>query len=365
MTRRTACLFPALALLASFGCGKKGPILPPFVRVPQTVQDLSLSRVGNRALLSWTNPDAYIDGNPLQGLSEVEIWVVEEAGTAGTPPAKPAQDEIEDRGRLLLKVPAPKPASPGEKEPPPRRLSVSLEPDPGEMARNFLFFSLRARDGKKRPSEFSDPAVLEPGLALPTPAGIKAGVFEKHIEICWSPPAETADAGPSKIAGYNVYRSEGEGPPARLNSDPLAAPKFRDESFSFGKIYVYFVRSAGPGAPGGVESEDSGSIKVEPVDKFPPAAPQGLSTISGDGLVALSWEPAREADLAGYRVWRRAAGQTTPVLLKELSPAESSFSDAEVENNKQYVYSITAFDRAGNESGRSAEASGQARRPRD
>ena len=80
MTRRSAGILLSLALLAASGCGKKGPILAPLVRVPQTVQDLSLSRVGNRVILNWTNPEAYIDGNPLQGLSEIEIWVIGEAG---------------------------------------------------------------------------------------------------------------------------------------------------------------------------------------------------------------------------------------------------------------------------------------------
>jgi len=113
-----------------------------------------------------------------------------------------------------------------------------------------------------------------------------------------------------------------------------------------------------------IESEDSNPVKVEPADRFAPAAPQGLTTVSGEAFVALSWEPSQEPDLAGYRVWRRAAGEPEFVLVKELSPAESSFSDAAVESGQHYVYAVTAFDRAGNESGRSAEASGQARSPR-
>ena len=364
MTRRSAGILLSLALLAASGCGKKGPILAPLVRVPQTVQDLSLSRVGNRVILNWTNPEAYIDGNPLQGLSEIEIWVIGEAGPAGAPAGKPAEGDFEKKGRLLMKIPAAGPAPAAEKAPVPRQGAAVLEPDPGEMNVKFLFFSLRARDGKRRVSDFSDPAVLDPGPAPVPPRGLKAAVFEDHIELGWSPPGGPADAGASKIAGYNVYRSEGEGPPLRLNMTPLAAPGFQDGSFAFGKVYVYFVRSAGGVAPGAVESEDSESIKVEPVDKFPPAAPQGLTTITGEGFIALSWEPAKEPDLAGYRVWRREPGRTKPVLLKELSPAENSYSDTEVENRKQYVYAITAFDRAGNESGRSAEAAGLARRPR-
>ncbi len=111
MTSRAALLLLPLALVSS-GCGKKGPILPPLVRVPQPVQDVSLARVGNRVILGWSNPKAYIDGNPLQGLSEVEVWVIEEATAAGAPAAKPAKGDFEKTGRLVLKIPAAGPASP-------------------------------------------------------------------------------------------------------------------------------------------------------------------------------------------------------------------------------------------------------------
>ncbi len=127
------------------------------------------------------------------------------------------------------------------------------------------------------------------------------------------PPASRKPVLP-KIAGYNIYRSEGEGPPARLNKGPLTALEFRDGDFSFGRAYLYFVRSAAAEAPVAVESVDSEPVKVEPVDAFPPAAPRGLTSISGAGFIALSWEPAGEPDLAGYRVWRRAAGETAFVL---------------------------------------------------
>ncbi len=359
MTRRARFLLLPLAILAASACGKKGPILAPLLRVPQTLQDVSLSRVGNRVLLSWSNPESYIDGNPLLGLSEVEVWVVEGAGAAGAPAEKPAKGDVETKGRLAMKLPVGRPSPGAKDEPPVRRASAVLEPDPALMAQKSLFFSLRARDEKRRASEFSDPVVLESGTAPSPPGNVTVSVSEKSIDLAWAPPA-----GPGKIAGYNLYRSEGEEPPVRLNAGPLVPPRYKDENFHFGRVYVYFVRSAG-GTTGALESENSESVKVEPVDKFPPAAPRGLTTISGAGFIALSWEPSGEPDLAGYRVWRSGPGEPGPRLLKELSPAESSFSDTEVVNGRQYVYAITAFDRAGNESGRSVEAAAAARRPRD
>ncbi len=365
MMRRIALIPLFLAVLGSFGCGKKGPIVAPIVRVPQPVQDLSLSRIGNRVILSWTNPTAYINGDPLKGLSEVEVWTIEEAAAEGTAPARPGPRDFEKTGRLLVIIPGARPASAGGKDTTAERGSAVLETDAAALAQKFMFFSLRARDERKRPSEFCDPVDLAPAPTLLPPREVRAVVREKSIDLTWTPPEGVKDAASAKMAGYNLYRSEGDKAPVRINSAPLEALEFRDEKFTFGKVYAYFLRSASVTAPGTIESENSESVRVEPADKFPPAAPQGLTVIAGEGFLALSWEPSPEADLAGYRVWRREPGRTELTLLKELPPAESSYSDTEVENNRQYIYAITAFDQAGNESARSAEAAGLARRPRD
>lgn len=371
MTRRTAAALLALGLLASARCGKKGPIVAPLVRIPQAVQDLGASRVGNRVILSWTNPTATIDGNPLARVSEVEVWVVEQpkTGTAPTtgaaPAAKSVKTDFEKKGRLLLKIPEDRLASLAGKDAAKPRLALDLEPGADELAQKSLSYSLRVRDEKKRRSEFSELAVIEAAVALPSPREVTAQVFEDRIELRWKPAAAPGDSAGPGIGGYNVYRAEGESPPIRMNAEPVRASAYRDEKFSFGKVYGYFVRSASVAAPATVESEDSEKVTVDAVDSFAPAAPQGLTIISGQGFVALSWEPAKEPDLAGYRVWRREAGQTKWGLVKELSPAESSFTDSAVEKNKRYVYAITAFDRAGNESKKSAEAAGLSRRSGD
>lgn len=361
MTRRAALIALLLALSGTSGCGKKGEILPPLARAPQPVRDVSLSRVGNRVFLGWTNPSAYVDGNPLKGIPEIEVWVIEEAAAAGAALETPDKRDIEKKGRLMTRVPGRRAAPAPGKEPSNERASAVLEPDPAVLARKSLFFSLRARDEKKRLSEFSDLLSLPPGPLVPPPSGLRASALEKSIDLSWVPPAPPGEAGAPAKFGFNVYRSDGSGVPVRLNSAPVDAAEFRDERFAFGKVYVYFVRSA---AAGGYESENSESVKVEPVDRFPPAAPQGLTLIVGEGFIALSWEPATEPDLAGYRVWRRGPGRAPLAVLKELSPAENSFTDTEVENNKRYVYAVTAFDGAGNESAKSGEAAGLARRPR-
>jgi fibronectin type 3 domain-containing protein len=70
----------------------------------------------------------------------------------------------------------------------------------------------------------------------------------------------------------------------------------------------------------------------------------------GSVLADLSWSINLETDLAGYRVYRSEQQGTrgtliTPDLL--LAPA---YRDTSVEPGHRYWYSVTAVDRAGNES---------------
>jgi hypothetical protein len=381
MTRRTAATL-ALGLLTLAACGKKGPIMAPLIRIPQYVKDLAVSRVGNLVDLIWTNPTASIDGRPLGRITEVDVWVIEEPVAGTGQPAKPARADFEKKARLLQKVPEDRLVSLVRNDTAKPEMVLSIEPDPSDLAKKSMYFSLRVRDEKKRLSEFSEPAGLTASPTLPPPLDLKARLFADRIELSWKPaemPAEKPQekpmekpaekpakkpaekpAGPA-IGGYNIYRSEAGGPPVRQNSAPLKETTYKDQAFSFGKTYQYFVRM-GSASAAAVESQNSKSVTVDAVDTFPPAAPKGLSVISGQGFIALSWEPASESDLAGYRVWRRTAEGTSWDLVKELPPAESSYTDTSVENNKRYVYSITAFDRAGNESPKSEEAAGVGRR---
>jgi fibronectin type 3 domain-containing protein len=136
---------------------------------------------------------------------------------------------------------------------------------------------------------------------------------------------------------------------------------YNDKLFEFGKTYVYWVRSVTLAGGNAIESDDSGPAIVTPRDTFPPAVPQNLAAAvlpgpDGGRLVDLSWSINLETDLAGYRVYRsEKEGEQGQSLQAELvvSPA---FRDASVQPGKQYWYSVTAVDRAGNESAASEPA---------
>jgi hypothetical protein len=358
MARRIfiSLVWAALAVFSS--CGKKGPLLPPIVRVPQAVKDLSLSQLGSLVQLSWTNPTAYIDGNPLENISEAEIWILRESKTQLSQSETPVLEEFEQKAALLDRVRADEfPSLRQDKTAAASRLTYEFPVEKKDFGRAVLTFALRVRDERQRPSDFSAPVSFEVRIPPLPPENVRAVVSQDSIALHWDPPPPAEEAGPAP-SSYNVFRSEAQSSPLRLNDQPVKKTEFQDKAFLFGRIYRYWIRSVAPESPPFVESEESSAVEVEAKDVFPPAAPLGLTAIAGAGFIVLSWEASPEADLAGYRVWRREAAGGEFSMLKQLEPALNSYSDSAVEKNKRYVYAITAFDDAGNESPKSGIVDG-------
>ena len=74
------------------------------------------------------------------------------------------------------------------------------------------------------------------------PAGLQAaysGEGQKpFIDLIWA-PVTNAD-----LAGYNVYRSDGNGPAVKLNSELVKSPSYRDRAIESRKAYTYSVSAA-------------------------------------------------------------------------------------------------------------------------
>jgi hypothetical protein len=71
----------------------------------------------------------------------------------------------------------------------------------------------------------------------PPPARVDALSEGSLVRLLWDP----VDA--SDLAGYLVFRAEGDGPPERLTKDPITDPFFNDETARPGKRYRYTVKS--------------------------------------------------------------------------------------------------------------------------
>lgn len=353
-------LISGLVLMA--GCGKKGPIEPPLPRIPQAVENLALIQRGTALLLTWTNPSTYADGNPLEEVAEVEIWMIKEDRKAEGRAKKWTAQEFEGKAKLFAQLRQDEFASlrpAGAKTGGELTYAYALAGD--DLGKKVLTFSLRVRDEKKRVSAFAAPASVEAMTPPAPPRNVRAVVFGDHIQVSWESPEQAdTEATPAANVGINIYRSDEDTPASRLNSSPIKGTEFLDKNFSFGLTYSYFVRAVLESAPL-VESENSETAEVLAKDIFPPEPPAGLTAIGGPGFIALSWEAGKESDIAGYGVWRRLAGEADFVLVARLTQTDSSFSDSKVEKGKKYEYAITALDNAGNESRKSEPVPGEAR----
>src|SRR5207248_2592511 len=71
------------------------------------------------------------------------------------------------------------------------------------------------------------------------PSGVQAvfsGIGQKlFVDVTWAPGTD------ADLAGYNIYRRQGNGGKVKLNPDLIKTPTFRDEDIARGKRYFYSV----------------------------------------------------------------------------------------------------------------------------
>ncbi len=139
-----------------------------------------------------------------------------------------------------------------------------------------------------------------------------------------------------------------------------------DSTAHFDETYEYraqrVVRIELNGKTLELPGEISAPIDVDVKDVFPPAVPSGLAAVAsatGDGTgpsIDLNWQPNTEADLAGYIVYRREEGGAWLRVSPATPAIEPAFHDTQVQPGHTYRYAVSAVDKGGHESERSAEA---------
>jgi hypothetical protein len=353
MTRPLARFAVLLACAAAFACGKKGALLPPLIRTPQKAEAVTVLQRGATLFVEWKNPVKSVDGSPLAGVSEAEVWVLEEEKAKAAAGAMTAKDfEGKARPAILLKKDG-LVAFRKEKETDEAGFSYPYSMAGKVPATMKVRFAVRVRDGRSRMSELSDPVAFDPQVGPGPPQELAARVLEDRIELVWKAPAANFDGStPALVSGYNVYRRGKDGPDALVNSSLVREAVFVDRDVAYGVPVRYFVRASATEAPPYLESDDSAARELVPEDVFPPAAPAGVVPVAGSGFVSLSWEANREKDLAGYRVRRREEGGTEDVLLTPVLLLENAYTDPAIEKGKRYRYLVSSVDIRGNESAR-------------
>jgi hypothetical protein len=360
---RFLSIFPFLvSIFFLCSCGAPGDPVPPSPPVAVAVSDLAARQSGDGVELLFTLPSKSVSGEKLTNSPAIEI-VRGSLKPNGAPDARSFRAVYTIPGALVGNY-----LAAGHVRFTDPISATDTRAHPGAT----YAYLIRTRLSKKRASADSNVVTAR---VFPVPQAISSvqiQVTETAVNLTWPAPTQTSAGDPlSAISGYRVYRGEIDShAPASTGKDlaqtrwisPLTllgrsvSPSYSDAQFDFGKTYVYVVRSAISAEGNEIESDNSEPATVTPLDTFPPAAPQDLVAAVLPGaapsafVVDLSWSINLETDLAGYRVYRsEQEGARGQLITPDLLPVPA-FRDGSVESGHRYWYSVTAVDRAGNES---------------
>jgi len=346
----------AAAALYAAGCGKKGPPLAPLRILPRPAQNLHARQVGGDVLLDATVSLSRTDDTPLGADAKVRIMRLKPS-----PTLKPSTVSV----RYLTMVFQKQATVVASVVPSGHivyhdRAALGGAPAAGEGAPVAVppryLYAVQVVDGHGQSSALS--AVQEIQLAPPpaAPLHLKVETAEGEVRLAW-------DAGAPDVKGelFNIYRrpaAQEEEPLVPLNTAPLSERTYVDARFTYGETYRYSVRALLKPPPPLRESVPCDEVEARPLDLYAPKAPTGLAAAVEGQAIKLYWFPNSEADLHGYRVYRREAkGEFRPI--GDVGAAETSFADTTAARGVRYYYVVTALDGATppNESARSAEVS--------
>jgi hypothetical protein len=367
VTSRQSQFFSIFPFLISIfflvsGCGAPGEPVPPSPPVPVAISDLVARQAGDGVELAFALPAKSVSGEKLTAVPAVEI-VRGILKPNGAPDSKSFRVVYTIPGALVANYLAS------------GRIHfidpISSDETKAHPGATYAYL-VRTRLSKKRASADSN---IVTARVFPVPRSISSVQFqvtETAVNLSWPAPTQNSAGDPlSAVSGYRIHRGEIDPhAPAPTSKDlsvthwiaplallgPSAATTYSDTQFDFGKTYVYTIRSVIAVEGNEIESGDSEPVTVTPLDTFPPAAPQGLvaGVLPGAApstfVVDLSWSINVETDLAGYRVYRsEQEGARGPLITPDLLPVPA-VRDSSVAPGHHYWYTVTAVDRAGNES---------------
>jgi hypothetical protein len=402
----------AVAVACSLtSCGKKGPPLPPLVKIPSPPTDFKAERRGSDVKMQFAVPNFNTDGSKPANIERVDVY-----GFTGSSDVN--NDQLLKLGTRVASLPVKAPRDPDAIEEPGETDESPEEPDlegegldQGALAQledpltQAAFRTIELPRDKRKPAAPSvtgplagppssvpwriyvavgvnksghgrsfSKRLLIPLLPTPKPPSTPQITYnETALTLTWTPsqsvvpiqPPATGGLLPGRFFGldlpafsYHVYdvsprpsADAGNGTVAdvRLTNEPVSEPRYEDTRMDWGATHCYTVRTVETVAGLEVQS-DPLAPKCETLkDTFAPAAPKDLQVVSGDGRIDLIWEPNNEKDLAGYVVLRG----TTPIdKLDPITPVpvqQSTFTDT-VPAGVRYWYAVQAVDKAGNAS---------------
>ena len=362
----------ALVLAAALGCGKRGDPLPPLARTPQPVRELTVAQRGSDLEIRYIAPRTTTGGARLD-LHAVEILTARAEGdfaktalievrkaapgetVAWTQPLPPAGTRMRVAARAVAG---------GDRSALTPVVTLLVQPPPAAPADLKARLTPEAVVLTWTGTVPSPPPAPSPSPA-PSPAASPAAPVKQPAPAASPTKAETAATASTPAAappkpptpGFRIFRRDPIASyDAPMNPVPITTSIFEDRTAGSGPRWCYVLRVAASVDPV-VESAASDEVCVDIKDVAPPAPPAGVATLAGDDAVEVSWSPSAESDLAGYRVYRAPEG-AAPARVAELPNGQTTWRDASPGRGGLHLYTVTAYDQAGNESPPSKPAEG-------
>jgi hypothetical protein len=334
------------------GCGTPGAPQPPSLNLPDPVVDLSATRAGKQVTLTWTMPKRNTDRTMIKNPVPVRVCR-RESDNAACVPAGPDQ----------MSAPG---ASGSYSDTLPDALAAGT-PRP-------ISYFLELRNSKGRSAGLSNPAEVLAGAAPAPIEGLKAEVRKQGVVLSWTDDVENTAVRLERKLLTPAPKTEQHGPLAPVPEAQqqsllvdAGAPGSHaiDTTVRFDERYEYRAQRVARVEVNGKTLELDGAfsspVQVDVKDVFPPAVPAGLASVATAGengappAIDLSWQPDSEPDVAGYIVYRREPGGDWQRISPAAPIVEPASHDAKVHAEHTYQYAVSAVDKSGHESARSAE----------
>ncbi len=218
---------------------------------------------------------------------------------------------------------------------------------------NTYYYRVRPFDSRGHLGAQVSPPQSGTTAARPAaPEGFRAySQLPRQVALSWEPSPDPT------VEGYVVTRS----PSANGSFLPVARPQGRFTTTwvdrELGDLRVFYYRVAALNAAGGTSDPTAAARAVTKPEPLPPINVHISERALGRNVVV--WERNVEADLAGYRVFRRRESAARDELVAEVSAETFRVTDDAVGAGERIVYTLLAFDRDGLESERSDPAESQ------
>ena len=344
MVRVAGTLLLGASFLFAGGCGYKDLPVAPASVVPEPIADL-LYKVSDKGLeLTWSFPVKTIKGSPITDISAFDLYraAVPLADYCGGCPI-PFGKAIEVDGGVVFDG----------------KLRRKMSYNSSDLKSGYkYFYKVKSRTSWLAASDDSNVITFVWSQPAKAPAALVATPGDRAVALTWNAVTELSDGSaldnPMK---YQIMRSA-DGKDFVKVGEPLTTTSYTDKQVRNGLKYFYTVQSMMVLDSDLVEGATTKAIAVSPKDMTPPMAPTGITAVETGVGTKVFWDKSSDSDVAGYKIYRRAADKDSYELLGQVAPEYKLYVDKHDTGDIRYYYAVTAVDgsKPANESKKSREA---------